>query len=72
MNPGAPTPATMATTATSSNRPGPPWFVRMDANGDGDICSREFLGTIAQFQQLDTNGDGLIDLAEAEAFSEPE
>ena len=72
MNPGAPTPATMATTATSSNRPGPPWFVRMDANGDGDISSREFLGTIAQFQQLDTNGDGLIDLAEAEAFSEPE
>jgi hypothetical protein len=37
----------------------------MDRNGDGDVSAREFLGTAAQFQSLDRNGDGLIDNSEA-------
>ena len=47
----------------------PLWFVRMDANGDGDVSPREFLGTRAQFEALDSDGDGLIDPAEAQAAS---
>ena len=37
----------------------------MDRNSDGDISRREFLGTAAQFRQLDADGDQLIDLDEA-------
>jgi hypothetical protein len=40
----------------------------MDSNGDGDISRREWLGEAADFDKLDTDGDGLISLAEAEAF----
>jgi Ca2+-binding EF-hand superfamily protein len=43
----------------------PPWFTEMDRNSDGDISRREFLGTAAQFRQLDTDGDQLIDPDEA-------
>lgn len=46
---------------------GPDWFIHMDRNGDGDITLREFLGTEEQFQKLDTDGDGFVDRAEAEA-----
>ena len=46
---------------------GPPWFVRMDSNGDGDISPREFLGDAAKFAGLDADADGFIDLAEATA-----
>ncbi len=49
-------------------RKGPAWFVKMDRNGDGDVSRREFLGTDAQFKEIDTDGDGLISLAEAEAY----
>ena len=40
----------------------------MDRNGDGDVSRREFLGTDAQFREIDTDGDGLISLQEAEAY----
>ena len=43
----------------------PPWFTEMDRNSDGDISRREFLGTAAQFRQLDADGDQLIDPDEA-------
>lgn len=47
---------------------GPLWFRKMDRNGDGDVSRAEFLGTKAEFDAIDTDGDGLITLAEAEAF----
>jgi hypothetical protein len=43
----------------------PSWFAHADFNGDGDVSSREFLGTREQFSKLDTNQDGFIAAAEA-------
>jgi hypothetical protein len=40
----------------------------MDRNGDGDVSRREFLGTDEQFREIDTDGDGLISVEEAEAY----
>lgn len=51
---------------------GPPWFQRMDRNGDGDVSPREFFGTPPQFAKLDANDDGLIDAEEADSASSPE
>ena len=50
----------------TSRLPGPLWFRRMDRNRDRDVSRREFLGTAEQFEQADTDGDGLIDSQEAE------
>src|SRR5207302_1142297 len=47
---------------------GPAWFVKMDRNGDGDVSRREFIGTDEQFKAIDTDGDGLISVEEAEAY----
>lgn len=47
---------------------GPLWFRKMDRNGDGDVSRAEFLGTKEQFDAIDLDKDGLITLAEAEAF----
>jgi hypothetical protein len=46
---------------------GPAWFRKMDRNRDGDLSRREFLGSRAHFESLDTNHDGLIDATEADA-----
>ena len=46
---------------------GPVWFRKMDRNGDGDISRAEWLGTAEEFERIDTDKDGLISLAEAEA-----
>jgi len=45
---------------------GPLWFRKMDRNADGDVSPGEFLGTREQFRRIDTDGDGLIDVTEAE------
>lgn len=45
---------------------GPLWFRKMDRNGDGDVSRVEFLGSIEQFRRIDSDGDGLIDINEAE------
>jgi Ca2+-binding EF-hand superfamily protein len=47
---------------------GPVWFLKMDRNRDGDVSRKEFLGTDEQFKAIDTDGDGLISLAEAQAY----
>jgi Ca2+-binding EF-hand superfamily protein len=48
---------------------GPRWFAAMDRNGDGDLSAGEFLGTAEQFKHLDSNADGFLDPAEADAAS---
>ena len=46
--------------------PAPPdWFASMDKNRDRDLSRGEFLGTTEQFRQFDTDGDGLLSVAEA-------
>jgi hypothetical protein len=40
----------------------------MDRNGDGDVSRSEWLGTEEQFRAIDTDGDGLISVEEAEAY----
>ncbi len=47
---------------------GPLWFRKMDRNGDGDLSRGEFIGTRAEFDEIDTDHDGLISLDEAEAW----
>src|SRR5437588_65691 len=49
---------------------GPIWFQRMDRNMDGDLTWKEFLGPRHVFEELDTDGDGLIDPQEAERGTE--
>jgi Ca2+-binding EF-hand superfamily protein len=46
---------------------GPIWFQKMDRNHDGEVSLREFLGPISVFRRLDTNGDGRLDLHEAQS-----
>jgi Ca2+-binding EF-hand superfamily protein len=43
----------------------PDWFVRMDKNKDDDLTRREFLGGKDQFNALDADKDGLINIIEA-------
>lgn len=45
----------------------PDWFRRMDRNKDATVSRQEFVGTDAQFQAIDTDGDGAISPAEARA-----
>ncbi len=45
---------------------GPLWFRKMDRNGDGDVSPREWLGSLEDFQKIDTDHDGLISAEEAE------
>jgi Ca2+-binding EF-hand superfamily protein len=45
---------------------GPLWFRKMDRNQDGDVSRREFVGTDEPFARIDTDGDGLIRVEEAE------
>ncbi len=49
---------------------GPLWFQKMDRNRDGDVSRGEFLGTDEQFRRIDGDGDGLIDVEEAERADE--
>jgi Ca2+-binding EF-hand superfamily protein len=54
-----------STEASVLENAGPPWFFRADRNQDGDLDREEFLGSPEDFDRLDANGDGWIDLDEA-------
>jgi Ca2+-binding EF-hand superfamily protein len=56
-----PPPARVETVAADLPR----WFRSMDANADGAISRREFIGPLEKFDELDKNGDGLLDSDEA-------
>ena len=43
----------------------PRWFTAMDANRDGAISRREFLGPAEKFAELDHDRNGLLELSEA-------
>lgn len=43
----------------------PTWFSGMDRNGDHNISWREFLGTREQFESLDRDADGFLNVDEA-------
>jgi Ca2+-binding EF-hand superfamily protein len=61
-----------ATMAAANSADAPSWFRHADFNGDSDVSRREFLGTLEQFQRLDSNGDTYIDSAEAADFEPSE
>jgi hypothetical protein len=52
---------------TFSPGEGPPWFLHMDRNQDGDLSWSEFLGSRELFDRVDANSDELITGAEAAA-----
>jgi Ca2+-binding EF-hand superfamily protein len=51
--------------STNPPSPGPDWFTEMDKNKDFDLTRKEFPGTDEQFNELDSDGDGLISSVEA-------
>ena len=45
------------------------FFRQYDGNGDGTVTRREFLTpSMNQFNYLDRNGDGAVDMSEVNAF----
>ncbi|MDZ4784237.1 MAG: hypothetical protein SGJ19_28650, partial [Planctomycetia bacterium] len=65
MGGGPAAPVSYGAPATEDSVEAPAWFRRMDANSDGDISPREFLGAPETFSRLDKDEDGLLSLAEA-------
>jgi hypothetical protein len=60
-----------AGTGESRSTRGPAWFRKMDHNDDGDVSRKEFLFSDEQFRKIDTDGDGLISVEEAEKAAAP-
>jgi hypothetical protein len=53
--------------AAATPKAGPRWLAAMDKNGDGFVSAAEFLGPPTLFTMLDSDGDGRLSPAEAEA-----
>jgi Ca2+-binding EF-hand superfamily protein len=53
---------------TGKSTRGPLWFRKMDRNRDGDVSRKEFLFGDELFREIDTDGDGLISVEEAERY----
>jgi Ca2+-binding EF-hand superfamily protein len=47
---------------------GPLWFRKMDRNRDGDVSRKEWMFSEEKFRAIDTDGDGLISVEEAERY----
>jgi hypothetical protein len=66
---GRPSDAVAGPSAAIAIRPpseeSPGWFIAMDANRDGEISRREFLGGRAKFESLDIDSNGFLELPEA-------
>ena len=54
-----------STTPVAPTADAPRWFQQTDANRDGTISPREFLGPVELFERLDANGDGFLTADEA-------
>jgi Ca2+-binding EF-hand superfamily protein len=57
--------AMMVNTAAPPASDAPRWFQQMDANRDGSISGREFLGPLELFEKLDANADGFLTVDES-------
>ena len=53
----------------ASDDSAPEWFVNMDANADGDVSPREFVGGAEMFGKLDRDGDGYVSGREAVEYT---
>jgi Ca2+-binding EF-hand superfamily protein len=55
---------TAAEPQVKGDRQGPPWFLKMDRNRDGDVSLAEFLGSRDTFRKLDQDGNDLLSVDE--------
>ncbi len=66
---GQPSLAPHSTSSADTPAP-PPWFASMDLNRDGDLTAAEFLGTRAQFDELDLDQNQRVSTHEAAKSNE--
>lgn len=61
-------PAMVDNPASPASANTPDWFRAMDANHDGEIQRREFLGPLTQFEQADADADGSLSPVEVQGL----
>ena len=60
--------ATLRPTRLPDLKDGPLWFRKLDRNRDGDVSRKEWMFSEEEFRRIDTDGDGLISVEEAERY----